>query len=132
MEEEKPEEEIEETDKDKWAIERKTANQANKKMADRFHDYKINLTLYCVPDKALELRTVICMETREALVSVDADKFHVAIALDQLLIIRALGLIRELLLIFESADSAICSDSYLSLFLYFCLLIFDLDYYSLH
>ena len=46
MEEEKPEEEIEETDKDKWAIERKTANQANKKMTDRFHDYKINLTLY--------------------------------------------------------------------------------------
>ena len=31
VEEEKPEEEIEETDKDKWAIERKTANQANKK-----------------------------------------------------------------------------------------------------
>lgn len=111
---------------------KKNGKPSQQKKADRFHDYMINLTLYCVPDKALELKTVICMGTREALVSVDADKFHVAIALDQLLIIRALGLIRELLLLFESADSAICSDSYLSLFLYFCLLIFDLDYYSLH
>lgn len=42
---------------------KKNGKPSQQKKADRFHDYMINLTLYCVPDKALELRAVIGMET---------------------------------------------------------------------